>query len=1383
MTLSLEAMNIRKGEGIMGGEKEEKKKKSQSSGGEKETVSGHKNVESFYSFFEQDREAFFRGSNIRKMDDELKCFFTRHDEGSHISSKISIPSIVPEEKVKKSFAAPEEPALSFKEKRKKAHKIKESERELKERIPMAGNYDPENVTKYTGNIIKTHSEMVDKLKVREDSLSVDDELSDFEVYDDKKVADKSELLAMEYQPDMFRPDYFGEHYDVIFKKMMHYDDLYKTYSKNGDEYDRLTEAEKLAFKTFKKTYELMRECFSSALRVHNLSLRSSKEDDLFDERDPFAFVNVKPDECTEYETKKPSEANKEAIDRLKKFLSESDVKTAYEVEDFVSRYADAQRKVLTQHAEEFMKRYDLVKGVFRDEQTYVEAQKYMKALDEKKNLPVIAKDRKGISFALSEYLNLSELIAELELRRQGYLIKRDDLAAKYHGEDKIPAKHPLGKYVLTELKNTEDRLALYKRQVEEITVLLDSVLLGRDKTTGATGALKVTYGFVDETMTQNTARGSATLLAATIREKDRLLESKLSDYFRDSGIDEKNMDRIYKLLKNEPFRLMMSDKDPKEKNAALIKLGLFANRKALSDIPEVKKISANSVMSDLKKWIMPEVKKYLDAKLPAGNAVTREELLARQAEFMRLSFTGNCLIRLGSVDSDDSSVSFKDRLLKGNSDTSVLHKLFPARQKEVEGLLLQSRGAAIGMTDIRLLENPESILTESEARAIKSGVYGEGSTEARIEELAKRMIYNGQLMQSTSDSVIFNDTYAADQCAVMISAKLKELDDKAAAVKSQDEKVSKDEAKYKTVLRDRFNDMLTRYEALEQKYGYDIPKIAMIMIKLNEAWDDFGDFRYDRELLEKEGGKVLKKDDSKDQRLVNLVNYYSTYGEIFLIKIYPLICSEVAKDVEGLMNHSSIKGLLTKLEEYRDKLTGKAPVVKSDQPAPAAEAETANATETEVKSEGPAVKYLTGKGKMESDRKKLLSSSSKNDTEDLSDIGNRKLSAAKAEYYGEGKETLLYRIRGDKEAVALYLTSDPAVIEISEETIDELDKKYVGFKDYMTKRKRLVDKLEGLRKQKDKQSFEAPQKAVGADGNLVPDAIITDPKELYDPDRYYELPGVSYCGRQTTNNGCWSVSMQIQLKYRGIDMTQEEVRLYRPAEISADELSDVMICIGRDEIGSPVEVSEIMNICRDNMVTHSVEMTPGLQKGVSLKDDSNPGVQLVKLTEEERIAANTEYFRRSIVDGLVRHGSPVSLLRGNHIVTIFAIEGTKIKYYDSISPRRDGIGYGDLKDICRQIESSDRGKVQVVWFEQLPMGDKALEEAWKKTGTSYSGTDRKIDETDTNGAYDGFNHMARRYTDRQSVTEKKEAMVESGIMRKNAAYEIGDSVFLPKTMK
>ena len=381
----------------------------------------------------------------------------------------------------------------------------------------------------------------------------------------------------------------------------------------------------------------------------------------------------------------------------------------------------------------------------------------------------------------------------------------------------------------------------------------------------------------------------------------------------------------------------------------------------------------------------------------------------------------------------------------------------------------------------------------------------------------------------------------------------------------------------------------------------------------------------------------------------------------------------------------------------------------------------------------------------------------------------------------EGKKRTYTTIKNTPK-MKLYLSNDPEYINMHWNDVKEIDNEINGFEMYMRRRVELIKKIDRYKK---KHPETKPGQVLDANKKAISDKDISAMGDkIYDMDAYYELTGVSFAGHQTTGLGCWSVSMASQLTYRGVDMTQQEVRMFRPDNLDANDLKEQVEFLGKDAMGSPVEVSELMNHCFDNMATHVVEAESIYQ--------NNSGMSGAAIAE-----ANVEYFRRSIIDGIVKHKSPVSLLYGNHFVTIIGIQGTKIKYLDSGSMRKDGVRFGDLKDMCG---SGPGQKMQLVWFEQLDEGGKnVVQNVTERTDAVYDGDKLRIEKNKLEGddryidkgMERCYNKKAVAFNDKKSRMEKQRALMNMNskyragnkVLNRNDNYIINDKIYIPRRIK
>ena len=277
----------------------------------------------------------------------------------------------------------------------------------------------------------------------------------------------------------------------------------------------------------------------------------------------------------------------------------------------------------------------------------------------------------------------------------------------------------------------------------------------------------------------------------------------------------------------------------------------------------------------------------------------------------------------------------------------------------------------------------------------------------------------------------------------------------------------------------------------------------------------------------------------------------------------------------------------------------------------------------------------------------------------------------------------------DTEETACMLMTDPAKMRKSEGTIRTIDKRIPGLASYMADGVELYEKLDKMEKDP---AVQVPGELTDGQGNVLSSEEIEKRKEddtLYNMDQCYELTGVPFTGVASTNGGSTSASMSCQLAYRGIHLDQKEIRRYVPEQASYANLHHFQH-IGNDSMPDMEKYSELMNRFKSNMVTHTVT-------GPDLSDVTEENEKEMRM----KAAVELAYFRRTIIDAIVKHRSPVTMhfiSKGDRMpdaITIFAIEGNKVKYYAGKTIRKDGIGFGTLTDLM------SAKMTKLVWFEEL----------------------------------------------------------------------------------
>ncbi len=157
--------------------------------------------------------------------------------------------------------------------------------------------------------------------------------------------------------------------------------------------------------------------------------------------------------------------------------------------------------------------------------------------------------------------------------------------------------------------------------------------------------------------------------------------------------------------------------------------------------------------------------------------------------------------------------------------------------------------------------------------------------------------------------------------------------------------------------------------------------------------------------------------------------------------------------------------------------------------------------------------------------------------------------------------------------------------------------------------------------------------------------------------------------KQTSGSGCWSCASQMMIASRGIkNISQEDVRLYRPKEVVGE---DVM---GVDDEAILMKKESLDYAYNSDGVKNMMEMGDSLLSFIPNSMIRNMEIQRYNrdaeergITREEYIDKTIELMKKQILHALKVDRSPVSLVVPGHYITIMGIDGDKLKYKDSAS--------------------------------------------------------------------------------------------------------------------
>ncbi len=193
--------------------------------------------------------------------------------------------------------------------------------------------------------------------------------------------------------------------------------------------------------------------------------------------------------------------------------------------------------------------------------------------------------------------------------------------------------------------------------------------------------------------------------------------------------------------------------------------------------------------------------------------------------------------------------------------------------------------------------------------------------------------------------------------------------------------------------------------------------------------------------------------------------------------------------------------------------------------------------------------------------------------------------------------------------------------------------------------------------------------------------------------------------KQTSNNGCWSCGLEAQLKAKGINVNQEEIRNFRP-DYSESKLNSKSFNNAADEIylydsGKDIlEMSGAALAFKPNMMVRTFDIYPPARAQEVLG-----GGEIID--EVEYIHNAAEIALKKIKEIIEVEKSPVSFTDGNHYYTITGVNGDKVEYIDS--NRHGSVREKDsqqfvlfLRDVFRNANGNTYN-MQLQWLSEMEL--------------------------------------------------------------------------------
>ena len=231
-----------------------------------------------------------------------------------------------------------------------------------------------------------------------------------------------------------------------------------------------------------------------------------------------------------------------------------------------------------------------------------------------------------------------------------------------------------------------------------------------------------------------------------------------------------------------------------------------------------------------------------------------------------------------------------------------------------------------------------------------------------------------------------------------------------------------------------------------------------------------------------------------------------------------------------------------------------------------------------------------------------------------------------------------------------------------------------------------------------------------AEGKLPP-----QPK-LDNKDGFIGFSGLRGDDVQTSRNGCWSYSLAIQLKARGVDLPQEQIRGWRPDQsrnpLTAKQKAGpgyrqkVYSMIERTNADTPNTIYNTADLVHEvlpNTAVIQFSLRPVNTDALFL--DGNPLTPAEKRVVLSQVAADMKQSLRETIERAIKQDhSPLSMVKRGHFVTITGIDkdGNTIRLEDSQQAlAKDRTKTVKLDDLVSFVMNSN-SPIDFTWLRDLP---------------------------------------------------------------------------------
>ncbi|MBQ8107852.1 MAG: hypothetical protein IJ129_03795, partial [Ruminococcus sp.] len=215
---------------------------------------------------------------------------------------------------------------------------------------------------------------------------------------------------------------------------------------------------------------------------------------------------------------------------------------------------------------------------------------------------------------------------------------------------------------------------------------------------------------------------------------------------------------------------------------------------------------------------------------------------------------------------------------------------------------------------------------------------------------------------------------------------------------------------------------------------------------------------------------------------------------------------------------------------------------------------------------------------------------------------------------------------------------------------------------------------------------------------------------------YTGFSNLKYPGEQTSANGCWSCAYSLILKSRGVQLSQEKIRAWRPSYSKTEDASSPAaqnLWYKRNadtDMEIPYNVDMLAQVLPNtSMVSYS--MSPLSLENITLTDPRT-GMP-VEMTQQRATEIKNQHKRQAInnmrttIENAIKvDKSPVAVVVDGHYITITGMDAQgRLRYEDSVYPVGQTTRYMTIEQLYHIGHERHRKKVDAnTYVEVEPKG-------------------------------------------------------------------------------